>query len=1235
MVSKGRREDRIRQVAALLAALALWIPLAAPGAEGGPEAGSVHLKVAAAPYEPFAYPEGAEARGLDVDLLRLVCTERGWTFEVEWTSFPDVWTRLRDGQADMAVGALYVTPERERDFLFTRPYLRTGLVVAHGPAHPVRSRRDLAGLLLGVKRGATGEAEARRLSERVPIRGVVLFDDTAESFEALNRGAVDAVLNDYLNTLFLVSRRYQGKVTVGRSAAGVLFLTRDRLAFPFRRDLVRLRDAFDATLKRLESGGVLSRLQEKWLPVEAPRDWRPLAAFLLSLAALLAVWGYFTLRYFQRKTRFETLRESERRYRDLIEGAPFGVALLGHGRILFANGAFLRLFGVASADDVLGRSLLERVSPSSRREAEACLLRERRALLPESGGEWRCLKADGREFLLRVWLAEAEGPEGRRRILFAEDVTAQREAERQLEESREAYRLLVENQTDLVVKVDTEGRFLFVSPSYCRLFGKTEGELLGRTFMPLVHEEDLRPTLEAMKDLHRPPWTCYVEQRARTVHGWRWLAWSDKAVLSEDGKVVAIVGVGRDITDRKEAEERLQESERRFRGLIENSHDVVLVLGEEGRVLYASPSLAAWLGHTAESALGRSLEEWVAPEDLPAWREALARAMESPARPLPAVEVRFRHRNGSLRILSVVLTNLLGDRAVQGVVVNARDITERRLAEMAVRESEALFRSLAETAEAGILIYQGASFKYVNRATEVITGYSREELLRMPFWEVVHPKHREMVKERGLTRQQGAPVPRHYEMMLLTKQGETRWVDFTATLIQHEGRPAGIATAFDITERKRVEEALRKKASQLSALLASSEAMAGKVDLRAAAGAMCRAAVEAFGLPLCWIGLVEPLTTEVSVVASAGRDEGYTGALKVTWDESPRGRGPVGTAIKTRRAAVMGVEDPAMAPWREMAKERGFSVVCAVPLLHEEAVRGVAVFYAGEEGFFDTDTLEVLEIFARHATMAVVNAALWREAESTVRELASALEELEASREALARSEHRLTDLTDNLTDLIWEVDTEFRYTYMNRVIEKIGGLPPEEFLGKSIFHRVFPEARAKVEFFLEGLRRDPAPFGPVELRVMDREGNPRWIEVRGVPVFDGQGRWAGYRGISREVTEPKRLREEAERHAAALHRILEGSPEALVVLDGAGYVRLASPPALALLPEAKEGASLESLLGDQSPDSAAGFREVLEGRRERGEVLLGPGGSLRGLVLSLKDRQGAPVGALLILRKS
>jgi PAS domain S-box-containing protein len=146
-------------------------------------------------------------------------------------------------------------------------------------------------------------------------------------------------------------------------------------------------------------------------------------------------------------------------------------------------------------------------------------------------------------------------------VMFQE-ISARKHAETALRASEEKYRLLVENQTDLVVKVDLEGRFLFASPSYCRLFGKTEAELLGRTFMPMVHEDDREATARAMEGLFRPPHAAHMEQRALTVDGWRWLAWADTAVLDAAGRVLEIVGVGRDVTEMRAVQERLRHAEK-------------------------------------------------------------------------------------------------------------------------------------------------------------------------------------------------------------------------------------------------------------------------------------------------------------------------------------------------------------------------------------------------------------------------------------------------------------------------------------------------------------------------------------------------------------------------------------------------------------------------------------------------------------------------------------------------
>jgi len=131
-----------------------------------------------------------------------------------------------------------------------------------------------------------------------------------------------------------------------------------------------------------------------------------------------------------------------------------------------------------------------------------------------------------------------------------------------LKQGEARYRLLVENQTDMVVKVDLDGCFLFVSPSYCTVFGKTEDELIGHQFLPLVHEDDRESTSRTMVDLFSPPHSIYLEQRAMTKDGWRWFGWADTAVLDRKGEVEAIIAVGRDITARKKLEEKLLHSQK-------------------------------------------------------------------------------------------------------------------------------------------------------------------------------------------------------------------------------------------------------------------------------------------------------------------------------------------------------------------------------------------------------------------------------------------------------------------------------------------------------------------------------------------------------------------------------------------------------------------------------------------------------------------------------------------------
>jgi PAS domain S-box-containing protein len=402
---------------------------------------------------------------------------------------------------------------------------------------------------------------------------------------------------------------------------------------------------------------------------------------------------------------------------------------------------------------------------------------------------------------------------------WREDLEAQVQARTvELAASEARYRTLVENQTDLIVQMDREGRFLFVSPSYCALVGKSEQELLGQPFMPLsVHPEDRERFTRAMETRYSPPYTCYREQREWAKDGWRWLAWADKAVLDPDGNVTAFVGVGRDITERKQAEEALRESEEKLRLVFEHAFDGISVYEEPAdgsrRLLDCNDRYAKMAGRSKQELLEiqntRSIQRNLGPARSKADNLNLRQN-------LIAYTGRFAwlRPDGKDNIVeySAAPTHVGDTPLTIGI---DRDITERVRAEEALQASEAKFRTLAESMASAILIIQGQGIAYANPYATTMSGYSNDEIRAMPFWKLVHPDHREMIIARARARLGGADEPARYELKIVSKEGEIKWVDFTGVLLEHEGKPAILATIFDITERRRAEETLKEYSERL------------------------------------------------------------------------------------------------------------------------------------------------------------------------------------------------------------------------------------------------------------------------------------------------------------------------------------------------------------------------------------------------------------------------------------
>ncbi|WP_337865653.1 PAS domain S-box protein [Ignavibacterium sp.] len=254
------------------------------------------------------------------------------------------------------------------------------------------------------------------------------------------------------------------------------------------------------------------------------------------------------------------LRESEEKFRALAESTPAAIFIYQGEYFQYLNPAAENLTGY-KLNEIYGMKFYELVHPDHRQIVMERGLKGQLGEEVENRFTFKILRKDGQSRWVDFGaeIIEYKGkPAG---IGTAYDITDRIMFEESLKESEEKYRLLVENQTDLVVKVDLEGRFLFVSESYCKTFGKSQEELLNNKFLPLVHPDDRESTIKEMEKLYSHPYSCYIEQRALTVDGWRWFSWVDTMVFDDKGKPAAIIGVGRDITEKKIAEIALRESQ--------------------------------------------------------------------------------------------------------------------------------------------------------------------------------------------------------------------------------------------------------------------------------------------------------------------------------------------------------------------------------------------------------------------------------------------------------------------------------------------------------------------------------------------------------------------------------------------------------------------------------------------------------------------------------------------------
>jgi PAS domain S-box-containing protein len=391
------------------------------------------------------------------------------------------------------------------------------------------------------------------------------------------------------------------------------------------------------------------------------------------------------------------------------------------------------------------------------------------------------------------------------------DVTSRKQAEENLAQSHGRLKHLLNHSPAVIYSLRVEGERVvpqMVSENITRLLGFSVAECTFNWWADNLHPDDQERALNSVPEtLQRE--TMTIEYRMRHKDGrYLWVEDSRRVVRDQTGQPVEISGVWTDITDRKRMVDSLLDSEERFRQLAENIQDVFWILDPANQqILYVSPAYETLWGRTRQS-LYDSPRDWleaIHPEDRDRVQRADKDVMEGGQY---NEEYRVLRKDGSLRWVrdhAFPVRDALGQ--IYRIIGVARDITDSKHAEDAIRENEAKYRSLVELSPDGIIIHRAGTVVFANQVAARLFGVVEpSKLLGLSILDAVHPDSREIVKSRLALLQEGkGPLP-PVEEKLVRQNGSSFDAEVVSTPFTYEGRPAALVVIRDNTEKKALQE---------------------------------------------------------------------------------------------------------------------------------------------------------------------------------------------------------------------------------------------------------------------------------------------------------------------------------------------------------------------------------------------------------------------------------------------
>jgi two-component system, cell cycle sensor histidine kinase and response regulator CckA len=807
----------------------------------------------------------------------------------------------------------------------------------------------------------------------------------------------------------------------------------------------------------------------------------------------------------------ENLRERERRLTsiyDSVENAIFHLSVesIGTYRFITVNHTFYTMTGL-NEEMVLGKRVNDVIPEPS---LSIVLEKYKLAIEKKSSIQWEETSdyPSGR-ITGEITVSPIFNEKGQCNFLVGSihDITERKQAEISLQKTRLQLQLFIKYAPAAIAMFDNGMKYIAASNRFLEDYKLGNIDIIGKSHYELFPEIP-----DSIKEVHRrclagATERCEEESFQRADGRTDWVRWEIRPWFEYSGKIGGIILFSEVITERKEAEQALYESEERIRHAAEAAHFGTYSYYFETGKIYFSPEHLALYGLPADSTIELDNDmtaKALHPEDKEKFISALSKANIPGGDNSGILDIEFRiiRTDGELRCLRAIGRTIF-DQAGRPLRADGTvaDITRRKQAEKALLESEERYRLLFENSIDGVFLTSpDGAILSVNPAGCRMFGRSEEEIITLGRDGIIDVKDPRF--KLGIEVRENIGIVTG-ELVGIKSGGEKFPLEVSSLVFtDKENRKRTSTIMRDVTERKKAEDKIQKL-NRIYALLSEINKTIIRIDNRQDLyETVCRIAVETGKFRFCWIGLIDVENDSIKPAAQCGFSDGYLDNINfpLSGDDWKKYWLPSVVALQEKKYTIFNdiQNDERMLEWFEKALKRGYHSMASFPLLREDAVYGTITFYSSQTGFFDEEEVSLLEELSF--------------------DISYCLETLERQKQKQKIEEER-DRLFKYSIDMMCIFGFDGYFKQLNPAWEKTLGWTNEELMAKPFLKIVFPEDRASVVEIGKKFTTKVQQIVANDItRILCRDGTYKWLSWDLVPIPEDGRIFAVARDISKVI---------------------------------------------------------------------------------------------------------------------